>query len=444
MNLTATAPVGKAPVAANRLPKPVYYTLVATLVMFLAANTFVNPVSGAINALKWVPLACLCAAALVAFRGRKLPECPPVMLILMLAFVMTGSVSAATSVIGINSFGAMASVLLVVLTGYALAALIVSTGSRRSFFELIATLTRIMVVAAVLFRLAGINLGRAGGFTGWVDNPNTLAAMIAPGFIIFIAGCLERRPGWQYWHLPFLVVCVPLMLATEGRASYLWVIVSIGSFWIYRRGSWPAAVALMIFAIVMIGWWEPITSALAHWAQLDIAPERGSADGSPLSGREEIWRIGAELFGDRPIFGYGMGSSMAIITPLQWRFVRFQGLHFHSSYLMSAIETGLIGLLVLLAIIIATIARGVADSKRTRVLPREEWPTAALPFALFTGALAHAIFKSWLIAGGNVNAPLFWTMVWLIHFQAQVPIRRVVQRAAAAMPRRRGLAGKPA
>jgi O-antigen ligase len=134
-----------------------------------------------------------------------------------------------------------------------------------------------------------------------------------------------------------------------------------------------------------------------------------------------------ELFGDRPIFGYGMGSSNTLIRAQSWRFVRFQGLHFHSSYIMALVETGVLGFLVLMATLITTFARGLADARRTRMLPRELWPTAALPFAMFAGALGHALFESWLLAGGNVNAPMFWIVVWLIHFQPQVRVRRVVK-----------------
>jgi O-antigen ligase len=144
-----------------------------------------------------------------------------------------------------------------------------------------------------------------------------------------------------------------------------------------------------------------------------------------------------ELFWDRPMFGYGLGSSNTLIRGEIWRFVRFQGLHFHSSYIMALVETGLFGFALFMGPMISTLARGIADARRTSVLPRESWPTAALPFVMFMGALGHGTFESWLLAGGNVNGPLFWTIVWLIHFQAQIPIRAVVTPAPARVVTRR-------
>lgn len=421
----------------QKFPRLVYYALMATLVMFLAANTFGSTITSVINATKWGPLVVLGVLALGALKGRRTPEFPPIVLIWIVVFALVSLISAYVSFIGAASFASLLTVALVVLTGYAVAALVVATDSRRMFFDLIGMLGRIMVGGALLFFIAGVDLGRGGGFAAWVDNPNTLASMMAPGCVVFMAGCLERRPGWQYWHLPFLLLSIPLIIVTEGRASYVWVLVSALSFWVYRRGSWPAAFVLMIGLIVLIGFWEPIKDAFMHWAQLDIAPQRASEIG-PLSGREEVWRVGSELSAAKPLFGYGPGSSTPLIMSEQFRFVRFQGAHFHSSYIMALVETGWLGLVALLGVLISTIVSGLVDSKRKRVLPRESWPTAALPFAMFMGALGHALFESWLIAGGNVNAPLFWTLVWLIHFQAQVPIRAVRRNPAnTADPRRR-------
>lgn len=437
MNAAAVAASRTVAPAVGRLPPMVYYMLAATLTMFIAANAFGSTVTSVINAGKWAPLLGLLAVSLNAFRGRRIPAFPPTMLFWLGAFLLIATISCAFSVIGFSSFGSLLSIVLVVLTGYATAAIIVATNSRRQVFDLVANIGRVLVVSVFLLYVARIDLGRGGGFSAWVDNPNTLASMMAPGWVVFLAGCLERRKNWQYWHLPFLLVSIPLILATEGRASYLWIIVSALSFWVYRRGSWPTAFALMVGLIILIGWWEPITTSLMHWAQLDIAPEKASGIG-PLSGREEVWRYGMELFWDNPVFGYGLGSSNTLIRAEMWRFVRFQGLHFHSSYIMALVETGLFGFVLFMGPMISTLVRGIADARRTSMLPRESWPTAALPFAMFMGALGHGLFESWLLAGGNVNGPLFWTIVWLIHFQAQIPIRAIVTRVPTQAAARRG------
>jgi len=331
------------------------------------------------------------------------------------------------------------SIVLVIGTSYVTAAVLVVTDSRRAFMDLIAIIGRVLLVAAAFCYIAKINLGRGEGLSAWTDNSNTLASILAPGMIVFIAGCIERRPGWIRWHLPFALLSVPVIAVTDGRASFLWVAFASLAFWLYRRSSWPALIAFLVGFIILIIWWVPITGAIGHWAQIDISPTRVTAAG-PLSGREEVWRIGWALFQERPIFGYGFGSSKTLLTQESWRFVRHQGGHFHSSYITSLVETGIFGFCAMVIALAGTVVRGIADGQRTRALPRESWPTAALPLAIVFGAMGHAMFESWLLAAGNVNTPLFWICVWLIHFQAQIPVRKVVQNPARAV---RGTSAAP-
>jgi O-antigen ligase len=309
---------------------------------------------------------------------------------------------------------------------YFVSALVVATDSRRAYFELMAILCRIMIVTTVLFVFAGFNFGRGAGLTGWTDNPNTLAMMLAPGMVVFLAGCIERRPGWQFWHGAFFVVGFYLIWATNSRASVIWVALALGAFWLYRRGPGLTVVLTMLALIILIGWWVPIKVYMIDMLGLNWSSRNFGI--SPLSGREEVWRVGWHLFLERPILGYGLGTSSELIRIEAYKFVRHQGMHFHSSYIMAMVELGLIGLVALMTAIVLTLARAVRYSGHTRVLPRESWPLAALPFALVIGALGHAIFESWLIAAGNVNMLLFWTWIWMIHHQSQVKIRAVIRR----------------
>jgi len=426
-----------------QIPRSIYIPLAATLVMFLASNTFYTAATVLMNAVKWAPMGLLLVMGMSALSGRRYPQCPPTLffaLMLMFGLGVVGSYLGLQPAFGILP---LVSVVLCIGTAYVAAAALVVTDSRRAFFDLIAVLGRVMLVACVLFYLARINMGRGQGFAAWVDNPNTLAAMLAPSAVVFFAGCIERRPGWIKWDLSFLIVALPMIALTNGRASFIWVGLSMLVFWLYRRGSWITMIAAIVATIAMIGWWDVILAAIGHWLQVDIAPERAAKVG-PLSGREEVWRIGWQLFTERPTFGYGFGSSQILLQAESWRFVRHQGIHFHSSYLMSLVETGLFGFILFMVTLIATIVRGILDGRRTRLLPRESWPTTALPLAMMIGAMGHALFESWLIAAGNVNTLMFWTCVWLIHFQAQIPLRAVPQnrapireRSAAALLRAR-------
>ena len=214
----------------------------------------------------------------------------------------------------------------------------------------------------------------------------------------------------------------------------VWLGLSLGAFWIYRRGPTLAVFIAMVALIVLIGWWYPIKMYMIDLLGLQWSAR--DAGISPLSGREEVWRIGWQLFQERPLLGYGIGSSTDLLAIESWRFVRHQGLHFHSSYIMSLVETGLVGFIALMSALVLTLGRGIADAGRKRVLPRESWPLAALPFALVLGSMGHAMFESWLMSSGNGNMMLFWTWVWMIHHQSQVGVRPARPPARAAPPLR--------
>lgn len=426
---TATVPI----------PKAVYYPLVAMLVLFIGGNTFESAPTLAMGALKWVPLGILLLTSFLALGGRRIPHCPPVLFFALMALLLLASLGSFFGFQPGQGTFELLSTVVVIATAYVTAAVLVVTDSRRAFFDLIAIIGRVILLAATLFYIAGINLGRGSGLSAWTDNSNTLASMLAPGMVVFIAGCIERRPGWLRWHLPFLLLSIPMIAVTDGRASFVWVGFGLLMFWLYRRGSWLTLIAFLGGFILLIAFWGPLTAAIAHWTQIDISPRRMTSAG-PLSGREEVWRIGWSLFKERSTFGYGFGSSKTLLAEESWRFVRHQGLHFHSSYLTSLVETGIFGFIAFMTVLLATITRGIADGSRTRALPRESWPTAALPLIMVFGALGHAIFESWLLSAGNVNTPLFWICVWLVHFQAQIPIRAVPQgrtpaaRAATPLP----------
>jgi O-antigen ligase len=420
------------------IPPVVRALLIATLASFYLASAFESPVTGFMLSFKWVPLGALGIAAAYALYGRPAPHFPVAMSVPMIALlavaIMTSTSSTDVSRAVLTTF----TVTMTIVTGYVVSALIVASDSRRAFFELLATIGRVVIVITCLFALAGLNLGRGSGLSAWSDNPNTLAAIFAPLLVVFLIGCIERRPGWAFWHGSFFVVGFYLVWATNSRASTIWIILALAGLWLYRRGPGVAVLLFMLAMIIIIGWRFPLKTYVIETLGLNWSLRDNGI--SPLSGREEVWRIGWDLFQKRPINGYGLGTSPELLKIEAWRFVRHQGLHFHSSYIMLMVETGIFGLIAAMTAIVFTLIRGIADSTRTRILPRENWPLAALPFALIVGALGHALFESWLIAAGNPNMMLFWTWVWMVHHQAQVKIRKVITREVPSVPLAAGAA----
>jgi len=416
----------------TRMPPLFGFALLVTVVTFYLANSYSVALTDFLSNGKWVPQIGVTLVAAYMLYSRPSPTLPLPLLLPLLAMLAIATVGVWSSVDPNYSLLSLVTIAGTVVGGYLISALIVATDSRRAYFELLGMLGRIVIVVTILFALAGLNLGRGAGLTAWSDNPNTLALIMAPSLVVFMAGCIERRPGWPVWHAAFFIVGFYLLWATNSRASAIWIGLSLGAFWIYRRGPGFSVLLAMITLIVLIGWWNPIRAYA-----IDVLGLRWSVRNigiSPLSGREEVWRIGWQLFKERPLNGYGLGSSQELIRGEMWKFVRHQGLHFHSSYIMVMVELGIFGLLAFAAAMFSTLGRAIADSGRTRILPRENWPLAALPFALIVGSLGHAVFESWLLAAGNANMLLFWTWVWMVHHQAQVKIRARIVREAPPAP----------
>ena len=75
-----------------------------------------------------------------------------------------------------------------------------------------------------------------------------------------------------------------------------------------------------------------------------------------------------------------------------WMIWEHEGDHFHNSYLTALVETGLVGLIALVAILLVALSAGVRRAQYQRSQP--DWASASLPFVLLCGALAHAIFET--------------------------------------------------
>lgn len=415
-----------------KMPWPLMVGIGSMLVVFILATTYNSPLSRAASALKWATLPLVIMTVSATLYRRPMPAIPRFMAIVVIGALAAGFASLWGASDRLDSMMSLVVVLIVILCGYLSSAAIVATDSRRAFFDLVAMICRVVVVLGTLFYLARINLGRGAGFAGWVDNPNTLASFLAPGLVVLIAGCIERRPGWKIWYLPFAVLGTALLWVTGARASLVWFVMSMGAFFFYRRGPGVNAMITVILALILLIWWEQISAFVTNFLQLNANPYLQTAPG-PLSGREEVWRIGWDLFKQRPFLGYGMGSSTELLNLASYKFVRHQGLHFHSSYIMVLVETGLLGFVPFVLLLVHTLIRGFGDARRTQMLPRESWPTASLPIVILFGALGHATFESWIMAAGNVNTPLFWILAWMVHHQAQIPVRavRIVEAPAA-------------
>ncbi len=132
-----------------------------------------------------------------------------------------------------------------------------------------------------------------------------------------------------------------------------------------------------------------------------------------LSGRSEAWQLAYQLIPQRPVLGFGLGTSKFLMETYGWMIWEHEGDHFHNSYLTALVETGLVGLIALVAILLVALSAGVRRAQYQRSQP--DWASASLPFVLLCGALAHAIFETWLLSAGNFNSLILWVCLPLLY-----------------------------
>jgi O-antigen ligase len=193
-------------------------------------------------------------------------------------------------------------------------------------------------------------LQRIGGIAGITGNPNDLALtlnLVIPitGALLFTSrGLLPRAVA-----VVSLLLSIPAVIVTFSRAGFLTIcaiaIASVSCF-VRRRAAAPAAAVLVVAVGVLpflpAGYLERLNTIT------DIEADRtGSA-----TGRWSDYQLSVRLIEQNPIVGVGLGQDILALDQIRlrptWRNV-------HNAYLEYAIDLGLPGLLMFLALLVTSL-----------------------------------------------------------------------------------------
>jgi len=385
----------------------VHVALYATVVAFYAAGVYQHDIEQVLTAVKWIPLIALLLFSLraVARRGLIANIGFGWIFAIMVPLLFSVIVSSNSSL----SLAFALGFILVILTSCLVAVLSKDDVGARTFFEVYGNIARLLIAISAVTYVLQINLGRGDNrFSGWSDNPNTLAILVAPCIVILIARCIERRRSWLWKDATCVAAGLVVLLATGSRASFLWVIVSTGIL-LFGRKLTPVAIALALSVIV---------PAFLYKQQIELTlsailnREASLTSTDVLSGRSEIWDLAYSLYEARPIFGYGLATEGDLIRQNESRIINSQGGHFHNSYVSLLVEAGLFGLIVIGSIMLFFLLRGFGALHKRRNLHLRESVQYALPWAIAVGALLHGVFETWLFSPGGAQTLLFWICMW--------------------------------
>lgn len=276
---------------------------------------------------------------------------------------------------------------------------------------------RILVMVAVALLFGGL-LARVGGYTwvfdvsggvvryrGLLENPNTvglLAATTAPLALgIFLSG---RPPLRRWWVLALGIILVSVVLS--GSRGGL-VAVSAGlaacSVRLTRSTRWKiaagttavlvaSATAFMIFPALRPTGVQNLVQRFEDEGQTSLGG----------SGRLEAWSLALETWTERPVGGWGFGTTEAVFGPRALEFEQvFVGDNPHNAYLHALMEIGLIGPFLLITIVVGSCAQAWR-------LGNEWGPMGAGLFGALVGGAVSQVLESGLTSAGSIIAFHFW------------------------------------
>jgi O-antigen ligase len=303
----------------------------------------------------------------------------------------------------------------------------------------VATGQYIAVLLGQPVTLGGL-LGPTGAGTAVLGRPETIRAMRA--ITVFIDA---------NFMCAYLVAMVPLALAAllsarTGRSRLLLAaILALTLFSIVQTGSRGGLLGLTVALVCLwllwtkppVKWLLALTGALAvslyFLLGLSLAPEYRegfSLDYFLRSYRYGLWRMALRMIADHPFFGVGPGDFVATYAAYRQPPAHLVLLYVHNTYLQLWAESGIFGILSLLAVLAAAIAHLLAARARA---PDPQW--RRLVEAVLAGFVGYLAFMG---TSNGLHDQTFWlllAMVGLVSFaQPDAPAPR---RAGPIPPRPR-------
>ncbi|MQA75728.1 MAG: hypothetical protein GEU88_15535 [Solirubrobacterales bacterium] len=269
--------------------------------------------------------------------------------------------------------------------------------------------TRSQVIGLIAAIIAGACLDAAIGLTtandvadaarlaGGQTSPGELAAVLAAGLVLSL-GLARVMRGNQLAQLAALGaggLCLLGVFMTGSRAGLIAVAVALVAF-IAVGGRWRGRALIISAAVVALTY-----SFFAYAATPEIR-ERVTTVGSG-SGRVDLWTVGWRMVEDEPLKGIGYGNyptsaSDYVLEPgavARGRYVIDQAKVAHNMYLQQWAETGLIGLVLFLAILAFCLSSSLrAGREFARAGDQAMEMLCRVVFAATFAVLAGAFFGS--------------------------------------------------
>jgi exopolysaccharide production protein ExoQ len=208
-----------------------------------------------------------------------------------------------------------------------------------------------------------LGVGRNSDGAAWLgifDSKNAFAAYVAVYALICVGLVFDRdAPRWmRLAALGGALLSLPLLVRAQSAGALAMigpaVLTILAVVWVRRLSDAQKAFAV---GLALLG---ALTLGLVLWAYGDTllaAFLESSGKDATLTGRTDLWRAGFSLIAERPLFGVGYRAFWIKGNgPAEQLWAMFgepsgAGFNFHNMYISNAVELGIVGLAIEIAII---------------------------------------------------------------------------------------------
>jgi len=279
---------------------------------------------------------------------------------------------------------------------------------------------RLAVAALVLGAVVSVGLGLFGGaiqppsagssdatgrIVGGSGDPNFLAAGVVPAIVLAagLAAGSTRVAVWVAAGVATALLTVGLV-ASESRGGFVAALLAAVVMLVLAKRHRAWAVAFLLC----------VTGIAAAWFSTDPAAWERLSDFNESNGRSELWGVAVQMWQDNPVAGVGLQAFVdnadgyvRELGSLEFaEFLTEQPKVVHNTYLELLAETGLVGLILFVAVIAGTLRAAWRAAALFELIGDRAMATLAKSVIAATAAmLASTAFVS-----GGIDRR-FWVLV---------------------------------
>jgi O-antigen ligase len=246
-----------------------------------------------------------------------------------------------------------------------------------------------------------------GRFQGGSGDPNYLAAVLVPAIMLAGGLAIWRSSGRRVLLAVVTAIIAVGVAATQSRGGLIAALVCAGvalAIWRGQRGTILSLIALAALATIVFFAANP-----AAWHRI-------SAGNSSGSGRIDIWTVAWRVVRDHPFAGVGVAqfpevSPHYVLQPGALEYVNLiveKHIVVHNLYLQLWVETGIVGLLLFVGLIVVSLGAALRAGRRFDVQGDREMSALSRAAAL---ALIAMLTASFFLS--NLEAGQLWVLLAL-------------------------------